>query len=157
VSDPFHGHSLPRAALWGAGVLLAGAILASGAARLSGVGTTRMPAAAAVASVELRFLDGSDGSVRVHLHPEGTLVATLPAGTHGFARGVLRGLARDRRLQHLDSGPPFRLVRWSDGRLSLEDPATRRSVALEAFGPTNAQVFADLLLKTTTTTDGGRP
>ena len=155
MSDPFHGHTLPRAALWGAGVLLAGAIIASGAARLSGVGTTRMPAAAAVASVELRFLDGSDGSVRVQRHPDGTLVATLPAGTHGFARGVLRGLARDRRLQHLDSGPPFRLVRWSDGRLSLEDPSTGRQVALEAFGPTNAGVFAGLLVDAQAQSAGG--
>ncbi len=32
---------------------------------------------------------------------------------------------------------PFRLTRWSDGRLSLDDPATDRHVDLEAFGPTN--------------------
>jgi putative photosynthetic complex assembly protein len=146
MSDPFHGRTLPRAALAGAGLLVAAAILASGTARLTGIGTTRLPAAEAVASAELRFLDRADGAVLVQRDPDGTLIAVLPAGTNGFARGVLRGLARDRRLAHLGAGPPFRLVRWSDGRLSLEDPTTDRVIAIEAFGPTNAQVFADLLV-----------
>jgi putative photosynthetic complex assembly protein len=146
MSDPFHGKTLPRAALAGAGLLVAAAIFASATARLTGIGTTRLPAAATVASVELRFLDREDGAVLVQRYPDETLIAVLPAGTNGFARGVLRGLARDRRLAHLGAGPPFRLVRWSDGRLSLEDPTTDRVIAIEAFGPTNAQVFADLLV-----------
>ena len=156
MSDPFHGQTLPRGALIGAGLLVATAILAAGTARLTGIGTTHLPAAQPVAGVELRFLDRADGAVVVERFPDGALVAVLPAGTHGFARGVLRGLARDRRLQHLDSGPPFRLVRWSDGRLSLEDPVTQRRVALEAFGPTNAQVFADLLTTTVNASAGER-
>jgi putative photosynthetic complex assembly protein len=146
MSDPFHGKTLPRAALAGAGLLVAAAILASGTARLTGIGTTRLPPAEAVASAELRFLDREDGAVLVQRYSDETLIAVLPAGTNGFARGVLRGLARDRRLAHLGAGPPFRLVRWSDGRLSLEDPTTDRVIAIEAFGPTNAQVFADLLV-----------
>jgi putative photosynthetic complex assembly protein len=146
MGDPFQGKTLPRAALAGAGLLVAAAILASGTARLTGIGTTRLPAADAVASAELRFLDREDGAVLVQRYPDETLIAVLPAGTNGFARGVLRGLARDRRLAHLGAGPPFRLVRWSDGRLSLEDPTTDRIIAIEAFGPTNAQVFADLLV-----------
>lgn len=146
MGDPFHGKTLPRAALVGAGLLVAATIFASGTARLTGIGTTRLPAAETVASAELRFLDREDGAVLVQRYPDETLIAVLPAGTNGFARGVLRGLARDRRLAHLGAGPPFRLVRWSDGRLSLEDPTTDRVIAIEAFGPTNAQVFADLLV-----------
>jgi len=146
MSDPFHGRTLPRAALAGAGLLVAAAILASATARLTGIGTTRLPAAAAVTSAELRFLDRGDGAVLVQRLPDETPIAVLPAGTNGFARGVLRGLARDRRLAHLGAESPFRLVRWSDGRLSLEDPTTDRVIAIEAFGPTNARVFADLLV-----------
>ena len=41
--------------------------------------------------------------------------------------------------------PPFRLARWSDGRLTLEDPTTGRRIELGAFGPTNAEVFAELM------------
>ncbi len=40
---------------------------------------------------------------------------------------------------------PFRLSAWSDGRLTLEDPATGRAVDLEAFGPTNEATFVRLL------------
>ena len=146
MSDPFHGKTLPRAALAGAGLLVAAAIVASGTARLTGIGTTRLPEAEQVASAELRFVDRADGAVLVQRHPDETLVAVLPAGTNGFARGVLRGLARDRRLAHLGAGPPFRLVRWTDGRLSLDDPSTGASSSSRPSAPTNAQVFADLLV-----------
>ena len=145
MSDPFHQTSLPRAALLGAGLLVGIAVFSAVGARVSGIGTTRMPDAASVAAVELRFLDRGDGAVVVQGSGE-RIIEVLPPGTNGFARGVLRGLARERRQHHLDSGPPFRLVRWADGRLSLEDPATGRHVNLEAFGPTNARVFADLLV-----------
>jgi len=108
-----------------------------------------MATANTVAAVEMRFLDREDGAVVVQ-GPDERIIAVLPPGTNGFARGVLRGLARERRQHHLDSGPTFRLVRWADGRLSLEDPATGRHVNLEAFGPTNARVFADLLVSAQT-------
>lgn len=145
MGDPFHNKSLPRAALAGAGLLVGVAVFSAVGARVTGIGTTRMPEAASVATVEMRFLDRDDGAVIVQ-DPDDRIIAVLPPGTNGFARGVLRGLARERRQHHLDSGPAFRLVRWADGRLSLEDPATGRHVNLEAFGPTNAQVFADLLV-----------
>ena len=47
--------------------------------------------------------------------------------------------------REIDSGPPFRLTHWSDGRLSLEDPSTGRRIELDAFGPTNTAVFARLM------------
>ncbi len=40
---------------------------------------------------------------------------------------------------------PFRLIAWSDGRLTLDDLATKRHIELEAFGPTNERVFAEFL------------
>jgi putative photosynthetic complex assembly protein len=155
MSDAGHERTLPRGALVGAGLLIAAAILATGAARLTGVGTTQLPAAAPVVDAELRFLDREDGAIAVERHPDGATVAVLPPGSNGFARGVLRGLARDRHLQNVGAGPPFRLVRWSDGRLSLEDPVTQRRIALEAFGPANAQVFADLLTNAQQDNAGG--
>jgi putative photosynthetic complex assembly protein len=67
---------------------------------------------------------------------------------------VLRGMARERRSRGVDSTPPFRLVRWSDGRLSLEDPSTQREIALEAFGPTNSGAFADLFTRAEAASSG---
>ena len=78
MGDPFHGKTLPRAALAGAAALVAAAILASGTARLTGIGTTRLPAAEQVTSAELRFLDREDGAVLVQRYPDQTLIAVLP-------------------------------------------------------------------------------
>jgi putative photosynthetic complex assembly protein len=155
MGNPFEYSTLPRGALAGAGLLIAAAVVTAAVARYTGIGTVHLPAARPVTAAELRFLDGADGSVLVERYPQGDVVAVLPPGQHGFARGVLRGFARDRRLSHLGSGPPFRLVRWSDGRLSLEDPSTGRQVALEAFGPTNAGVFAGILLEAQAKSAGG--
>ena len=41
---------------------------------------------------------------------------------------------------------PSELIGRADGRLTLEDPTTGRRVDLESFGPTNAGVFAQLLV-----------
>jgi putative photosynthetic complex assembly protein len=76
------------------------------------------------------------------------LVDTLQPGTNGFVRGVLRGLVRERRAERIGPAPPFRLTRWADGRLSLDDPSTGRHVDIEVFGPTNAGAFADILIAT---------
>ena len=40
---------------------------------------------------------------------------------------------------------PFRLTRYADGRLALDDPSTGAHVELRAFGPTNEAAFARLL------------
>lgn len=137
--------SVPRRPLIAAGLLIGFALVVATTARLTGLGRTTLPESRMVAGRELRFLDRPDGSVAVVEPDDGRLVELLPAGSNGFLRGVLRGLARDRKLAGLDDGPPFRLVRWADGRLSLEDPATGRRVDLGAFGQGNAQAFARLL------------
>ena len=66
-------------------------------------------------------------------------------GEQGFIRGILRSMARQRRGEGLSAAQPFHLVAWADGRITLDDPATGERIELEAFGPTNAAVFATLL------------
>ena len=68
-----------------------------------------------------------------------------PGQQTGFIRGVMRGLARDRRSRGIGNAPPFNLTLWRDGELSLTDSATRRSIELTAFGSTNRAAFAALL------------
>ncbi len=136
---------LPRGALIGAGVLVVSSLLMVGVARITGYGPARPPASAVVESYDLRFDDREDGAVLIY-DTEDRLTDTLPPGTNGFVRGVLRGLVRERRADHIGPMPPFRLTRWADGRLSLDDPSTGRHVDLEVFGPTNAGAFADILI-----------
>ena len=69
----------------------------------------------------------------------------LAMGEGGFIRSAVRGLARERRRRGLGPESPFELVRWSDGRISLLDPETGRSIEVDAFGPDNARPFLELL------------
>lgn len=137
---------LPRSLLIGAGALVAFSLILVSAARLSGYGPAKPEPSAVVASRDLRFDDRADGAVLIYATPDGQLVDTLAPGTNGFVRGVLRGLVRERRADHVGPTPPFRLTRWADGRLSLDDPSTGRHVDLEVFGPTNAGAFAEILI-----------
>jgi putative photosynthetic complex assembly protein len=135
----------PLGALCGAGALVGLSLLATGFARVSGIGTTAAPEAHVVQSRELRFEDRSDGAVAVYEAETGRIVDVLPPGSNGFVRGVMRGFARGRRREDVGSEPPFLLTRWSDGRLSIEDAVTRERVELVAFGPTNFAAFVRLL------------
>jgi putative photosynthetic complex assembly protein len=146
MSDPFRDRVLPRGAVIAAATLIGFTLLAAAGARVTDVGTTHTPNAAAVEVRDLRFEDRSDGGVAVYESRTGQSVTVIAPGTNGFLRSVLRGLARERKRQEIGAEPPFRLTRWSDGRLSLDDPATGRHIDLEAFGPDNSGVFVRLLL-----------
>jgi putative photosynthetic complex assembly protein len=150
MSDPFEDRSLPRGALVAAAGLIVLAIAGAAYGRLGGH-TTAAPAAAAVETRELRFTDRADGAV-VITEDDGDLVSVVAPGTNGFLRGVLRGLAQERLRRDVGAETPFKLTRWSDGRLSLTDPVTDRHVYLEAFGPSNVAPFAALLDAGHTTT-----
>jgi putative photosynthetic complex assembly protein len=121
------------------------AIAAAGTARLTGFGASHVRDGTPVESRDLRFADRTDGAVVITEAETGRVVDVASPGTNGFLRSTMRGLARDRKRQDLGTEAPFRLTRWADGRLSLQDEATGRSIDLGAFGPTNAAVFAHLM------------
>lgn len=140
-----HSSALPRGAVPGAAALVCFSLLAVITARIMHWQATPLPAASPVTVLHLSFRDRPNGAVEVlDAEHEDALVHVISPGTNGFLRGVLRGLARERRAEGVGTAPPFTLTRWSDGRLTLEDPQTRRQLSLEVFGPTNAQPFADL-------------
>jgi putative photosynthetic complex assembly protein len=139
---------VPRIALLGAAGMIALAFLTAGAARLGGV-TFTTPTAAMVATQDLRFEDQADGGIGVWRVSDNARVDTVPPGTNGFIRGALRGLARSRKQDQLSRDAPFRLTAWADGRLTLEDLTTHETIDLEAFGKTNEQAFADILMQAT--------
>jgi len=139
----------PRGALFAAAALIGFALLAAGAGRLNHAersAQARFEQTAPVTSLDLRFSDEADGSVTVQESATGDTVTTLAPGTNGFVRSVLRGMVRDRRSRGVDRAPPFRLSQWADGTLILEDTATGKRIDLRAFGPTNKEAFAQILL-----------
>jgi putative photosynthetic complex assembly protein len=135
---------VPRALLGGAAALVVFAFLASGAARLTDIGTVHMPRAQPVQTLSLRFVDQDDGGVAVIDATDNSRIFTVEPGKNGFIRATLRGLAQERRREGVGDAPPFQLTRWNDGTLSLEDAPIGRRIELDAFGPTNAQAFAQL-------------
>lgn len=114
-------------------------------ARLTGLGILRMPEPAIVQYRDLRFTDRADGSVGILDASNDAIILILEPGQGGFIRGVLRGRARERRLGEFGAEPPFRLASHSDGRLTLEDTATKIKIVLSSFGPSNVEAFARLL------------
>lgn len=145
MSDMLKARPFPRGALFGAAALIGFALITAATARITGIGATSVPEAAPVESYELRFVDRADGAVAVHRAGDERPVEVLAPGTNGFVRGAVRGLARERKLRGIGPAPPFRLIRWADGRLSLKDPSTGREIHVEAFGPTQVEAFVAIL------------
>lgn len=145
MSTASHRDTLPRGLLLALGALALASLVLAGAARLSGMGTSQGTDAATVSTLELRFEDLADGGIGIVDARAGRTIATVAPGTNGFLRSAVRGLVRERKRQGVGAQTPFRLLARADGRLTLEDPTTGRRIDLEAFGATNAGVFARLM------------
>ena len=148
-----HNERVPKAALVMAGTLVAFAIVLTATMRIAQIPPAASPAllrsaehAQIVKTRNLRFIDEADRGVRIEDVGTGATASTIVPGQQtGFIRGVMRGLARERRMHGIGGGPPFTLTQWNDGELSLTDTATGRSIELNAFGSTNRAAFATLL------------
>lgn len=93
----------------------------------------------------LRVADQPDGTVLISDARTGAAIDSISREDGGFIRGVMRGLARERRQHRIGAEPPFRLTLWQTGQLSLADPSTGRVVELDGFGQTNRASFSRLL------------
>jgi len=97
-----------------------------------------------IAKKTLRFRDLPSGAVGVISVDNGQMIAQVE-GQAGFVRGILRALARDRRMRQISSDDAFELISRADGRLTLIDLATNNRIDLESFGKDNAAEFAAFL------------
>ncbi len=99
---------------------------------------------------DLVFKDGEHGEILIQVIDQQNgdirVVNELQLeGEQGFLRGTLRALARERRTRQLSPDVAFQLILQKDGHLSITDPLTKNTIALEAFGPDNLGVFIKLL------------
>lgn len=136
----------PTLPLTGAGALIVVALCAVASARVFEVGTTRLSHETPIEQRELRFADRADGAVAVHAAENDELIELMEPGTNGFIRIVMRGLARERQAKGFGQQQPFTLTRWADGRLTISDTTTARTIVLTGFGKDNVNAFAKLLL-----------
>ncbi|MEG3165476.1 photosynthetic complex assembly protein PuhC [Sphingomonas sp. PB2P19] len=147
-----HTDMLPRGTLISAGALVLFALAATTIVRIADIPPAASPTLlrerahiTPVRSRALRFIDRADGAVVIADVGGATASVIAPGQETGFIRGVMRGLARERRARGIGDGPPFTLTLWRDGELSLVDTATGRAIELTAFGTTNRATFAALL------------
>lgn len=143
---------VPKGALILAGAFALCVIAMAAVARVYKQGTLgQQITATAVASRALVFTDHPDGSIGVYDQANKQQLEALPGGGGGFVRGAMRALARQRRLAHVGPDVPFYLIKWSDGRLTLDDSTTGSHLELHAYGSANLASFEELLVGTTHT------
>ncbi len=140
-----HRETIPSKMLLALCALVVAVVSAVAVARLSGAGEASRPTVTPLAARALHFEDRNDGGVNVFDARTGDRIAQVEPGTNGFLRSTLRGLARERKRRDLGSETAFVLALQADSRLTLTDPATRRTVDLDSFGPSNAMVFRGFL------------
>ncbi len=154
MSHAHHDPTVPKGALIMAAALILFTMALAAAVRLGLMDMSATPAAdrvvegtAAVAERSLHFADTDTGAVVITDANTGDEIAHIGTETEGggFIRGVLRGLARERRMHGFGDAQPFALTLWQDGALSLTDQATGRVVELGAFGADNRATFVALL------------
>lgn len=149
-----HEQTMPRHAVASAAILVGTAMALTLLVRVGVLSREAVPsverAAAHVAPAVVRnlvFVDRSDRALVVRDTATGETVKVLVDGVpgNGFVRGVMRGMARERRARGVGMEPPFNLTLWRNGTLSLTDKATGRAIELGSFGPDNRAAFAALL------------
>lgn len=150
--DHSHENMVPPAALKAAVALVAFSLLLVAGVRVGAVSPDPTPTQIRAAEQlqpnierQLRFADAVNGQVLVTDAVTGQIVATIGSEGSGFIRGVMRGLARERRQHHEGDAAPFRLSAWPNGALTLTDDATGRVIELGSFGPDNRAAFARFL------------
>lgn len=147
-----HDPTVPRGALMAAAVLLLVTIMLTGAVRWGLIPQSANPTAsraeqniAPAQSRELRFTDRADGAVVVTDASTGAEVKIIEFGKGGFVRATMRRMAKTRMAAGIGAEPPFKLVRWENGALSLTDPQTGREAEIHGFGADHSLIFAEML------------
>lgn len=147
-----HDPTVPRAALIGVAGVLLFTMAMTGATRFGLLPHSADPVASRAAqniapaqSRELRFADRADGAVVVSDAGNGETVKVIEFGQGGFLRATMRRMAKARIAAGVGAEPPFKLVLWENGALSLSDPETGRVAEIQGFGADHSRIFAEML------------
>ena len=145
ASAPARSHVPPLPLAFSFGMALLALTLVAGA-RLTGFSPEQtLPGASVVDSRLLSFEQASDGRITIIDGSTGQAITDAPAGAEGFLKGALRGLNRIRLADETAPGVPYRLERMANGQLLLTDTASGIALDLNAYGRSNAAVFAEFL------------
>jgi putative photosynthetic complex assembly protein len=138
---------IPAALLYGMAALALSALAIVSFAVLTDHPRTGVPAAGKAIEERFLILEGKSAQAVVVKDTDGTVLLDLPHG--GFVTVIQSAMARARLVARVEGNPPMRIVRYDNGRLAAEDPATGWSAELYAFGQDNKAAFERLLDDTT--------
>lgn len=135
---------IPPFLLKGMAALALGSLVIASYAVITGREPVGKPQPAPIVAERQLLLEGTGDKKAVKvMTPDGKVL--FQADNGGFVAVIEIGLARARTVNRIDGNPPVRLVKYENGRLSLQDDATGWSAELQAFGPDNRAVFDRLL------------
>lgn len=104
-----------------------------------------LPTRSLIETRSLHLEEQADGVLLARDGSTGERIRSWEEGSGGFVRGALRPLRRERMRAGASEGEPFLLTRWSDGTLTLSDPASGVELEIAAFGRTSMEAFGTLL------------
>ncbi len=134
---------IPRTLLWAMlGLALSSLALATFAS-VTNRPLVGVPVTAKIVKERAFILEGKSAQAVVVRDTDGNVVLDLPHG--GFVTVIQSAMARARLTARVDGNPPMNVVRYDNGRLVAEDPATGWSAELYAFGGDNKAAFERLL------------
>lgn len=134
---------IPRTLLWAMLGLALSALALATFASVTGRAHVGVPVSASVVKERAFILEGKSAQAVVVRDTDGNVVLDLPHG--GFVTVIQSAMARARLTARVEGNPPMKVVRYDNGRLVAEDPATGWSAELYAFGGDNRAAFERLL------------
>ena len=134
---------IPKRLLQGMLVLVLATVALVGSAVLTGRDHVGVPKPSAVVRERQIILEGHSAQAVTVYNVDKSVMIDLPHG--GFVTVIQSGLETTRRKFGLDPLLPVRLVKYQNGRLTIEDDLTGWSAELYAFGSDNKAAFERLL------------
>lgn len=134
---------IPRALLWAMLALALSALAITTFAVVTKRPHVGTPVAGTVVAQRDLVLVGRSAQAVTVYAADGTLIADMDHG--GFVTVIQNAIQRARTVARVEGNPPIRLVRYDNGRLVAEDPASGASIELYAFGNDNKAAAERLL------------
>lgn len=134
---------IPRVLLWAMLALALSALAITSFAVLTDRQPVGRPAPGTVIAERDLILEGKSAQAVTVYAADGTLLADLPHG--GFITVIQNAIQRARTVARVEGNPPIRIVKYDNGRLVAEDPASGASIELYAFGNDNKAAVERLL------------
>lgn len=134
---------IPKALLRGMLAMVLATLAVVSYSVLTGRDHVGVPKPSTVVQEREIILQGHSAQAVTVLNIDGSVMLDLPHG--GFVTVIQSGLATERRKHGIDPLLPVRLVRYENGRLTIEDDQTGWSAELYAFGADNEAAFERLL------------